>query len=71
MTNKFYQVLGAIGDRKTETLFSDLSAKKLHKQFVGFCRISGRRPSGRANCGARIQDESTCLTSKVCAFLST
>jgi hypothetical protein len=34
MTDKFYQVLGAIGDRKTEMLFSDLSAKELHKQFV-------------------------------------
>lgn len=35
MTDKFYQVLGAIGDRKTEVLFSDLTAKELHKQFVG------------------------------------
>ena len=34
MTDKFYHVLGAIGDRKTEVLFSDLTAKELRKQFV-------------------------------------
>jgi hypothetical protein len=34
MTEKFYHVLGAIGDRKTEVLFSDLTAKELRKQFV-------------------------------------
>lgn len=34
MTNKFYQVLGAIGDRKTEVLFSDLTEKELREQFV-------------------------------------
>jgi len=34
MTKKFYHVLGAIGDRKIEVLFSDLTAMELHKQFV-------------------------------------
>jgi hypothetical protein len=34
MTDKFYHVLGAIGDCKTEVLFSDLTAKELRKQFV-------------------------------------
>lgn len=34
MTDKFYHVLGAIGDRTTEVLFSDLTAKELRKQFV-------------------------------------
>lgn len=34
MTDRFYQVLGAIGDRKTEVLFFDLTAKELRKQFV-------------------------------------
>jgi len=34
MTDKFYHVLGAIGDRKTEVLFSDLTAKELRMQFV-------------------------------------
>lgn len=34
MTDQFYHVLGAIGDRKTEVLFSDLTAKELRKQFV-------------------------------------
>ncbi len=34
MTTKFYQVLAAIGDRNTEMLFSDLSAKELNKQFI-------------------------------------
>jgi hypothetical protein len=34
MTDKFYQVLAAIDDRKTEMLFSDLTAKELDKEFV-------------------------------------
>lgn len=34
MTDKFYQVLAAIGESKTEMLFSDLSAKELDEQFV-------------------------------------
>lgn len=34
MTDKFYQVLAAIGDRKTEMLFSDLTAKDLGKEFI-------------------------------------
>lgn len=34
MTDKFYHVLGAIGDRKTEVLFSDLTTKALREQFV-------------------------------------
>lgn len=34
MAEKFYQVLAAIGDRKTEMLFSDLTAKELEKVFV-------------------------------------
>ncbi len=36
-----------------------------------FCRITEFRRAGRVNCGSRIQDESTCSTSKVCAFRST
>ena len=34
MTDKFHHVLGAIGDRQTEVLFSDLTARELRKQFV-------------------------------------
>ncbi len=34
MTDKFYQVLAAIGDRKTEMLFSDLTARELGQEFV-------------------------------------
>lgn len=34
MTDKFYQVLAAIGDRKPEMLFSDLTLKQLNKEFV-------------------------------------
>lgn len=34
MTAKFYQVLAALGDRKTEMLFSDLTAEKLYQNFV-------------------------------------
>jgi len=37
----------------------------------GFCRISERRPADQVDCRARTQDESTCSTSKGCAFLST
>ena len=36
-----------------------------------FCRISECRRAGQVNCGSRIQDESPCSTSKVCAFRST
>ncbi|HAT32627.1 MAG TPA: hypothetical protein DCW29_17835 [Janthinobacterium sp.] len=38
---------------------------------LGCCRISERRRAGQVNCGARTQDESTCSTSKGCAFRST
>jgi hypothetical protein len=34
MTDKFYQVLAAVGDRKPEMLFSDLTLKQLKKEFV-------------------------------------
>jgi len=34
MTQKYYHVLGPIGDCKTEVLFSDLTAKELRKQFT-------------------------------------
>jgi hypothetical protein len=34
MTDKFYQVLAAIGDRKPEMLFSDLTLEQLNKEFV-------------------------------------
>jgi hypothetical protein len=34
MTEKFYHVLAAIGDRNTGILFSDLTAKELDQQFV-------------------------------------
>ena len=38
-------------------------------RLLGFCRISERRRGNHVNCGARTQDESTCSTSKGCAFL--
>jgi hypothetical protein len=34
MTDKFYHVLAAVGDRETAMLFSDLTAKELDKRFV-------------------------------------
>jgi putative transposase len=39
--------------------------------ILGFCRISECLRAGRVNSGARIQDESTWSTSKVCVFRST
>ncbi|MFC0134388.1 hypothetical protein CR105_26335 [Massilia eurypsychrophila] len=35
-----------------------------------FCRISEHRRGNRVSCGARTQDDSTCSTSKGCAFRS-
>ena len=35
-----------------------------------FCRISEHRRGNQVNCGARTQDDSTCSTSKECAFRS-
>lgn len=46
MTGKFYQVLAAIGDRKTEMLFSDLTAKELDQEFVAPCRRAKAAPIG-------------------------
>ena len=37
----------------------------------GFCRISECLRAGRVNSCARIQNESTWSTSKICVFLST
>ena len=37
----------------------------------GFCRISKRRRADQVDCDARPLDESTCSTSKGCAFRST
>jgi hypothetical protein len=34
MADRFYHVLAAVGDRKVQMLFSDLSASELNKEFV-------------------------------------
>ena len=41
------------------------------KRGPRFCRISDRRRGNQVSCGARTQDDSTCLTSKECVFRST
>lgn len=35
MDDKFYHVIGAMGDREVEMLFSDLTLKRLMREFIG------------------------------------
>ena len=46
-------------------------AQTMTMRFPRFCRISKRRRADQVDCDARPLDESTCSTSKGCAFRST
>ena len=49
----------------------DLLADSQSELAKRFCRISKRRRADQVDCDARPLDESTCSTSKGCAFRST
>jgi putative transposase len=57
--------------RMDETYIKGRGVWKYLYRAVGFCRISQRLRAGQVNSDARIQDESTWSTSKVCVFRST
>ena len=55
-----------IDDQAARELISELTYC-----YFRFCRISKRRRADQVDCDARPLDESTCSTSKGCAFRST
>ena len=71
------QIYAAFAKQEIPAERIDLRPISSHAQLlaeyadIGFCRISKRRRADQVDCDARPLDESTCSTSKGCAFRST